>query len=495
MNIINKDASSIDRGPSLIVLGVQKAATTTLFDILKDTKGFSAPSQKELHFFNNDNNYRRGVDWYFDLFEGEGIKFEATPDYFYSPNAAERIFEHLKNVKFVVIFRDPVKRCFSAWNMFRSFHSNPSTAKYIYQQYLRNSNPDVKGPLASLLFSEKFPSLEDCVRDDIFRLRASDSKEEPSFVRRGFYYEQVSRYLNIFDRRQFLFLEQDEFSRNTSASVKKVFELLGIEADVGSNLLQMNSNAGDYQGISLNEHVDLLSYLYDIYREPNNKLFNLIGEEYCWNSSWLDGNPLDRSSEKSKNQNAIQCRHAFFNNHVEPLNSWQTDRINALEEEFIKQVEHAQTLAENWSVQSDYVSHLERTTEALKEALHIKTEQAESITQDWTARGEHIEHLAQTIEILQGALEEQAEQTELITQDWTARGAHIEYLAQTIETLQGDLQKQAEKTESIKQGCAAREEHINQLECIVDVLQRELSKLKDSWCARLSRMAGKVRTK
>jgi len=276
--------------PNLLILGVQKSATTTLFDILKKTKGFSSSSEKEIHFFDNDANYQKGLNWYLDFFEdlAAPIIFEATPSYIYSKNAAERIFNSLGKIKFIVIVRDPVRRCYSAWNMFRTFHDNPATAKYVYDHYLKSSNCDVKIPLKKLLFSEKFPSFRHCVEEDLDRWRNNDVSEEPSFVRRGFYYQQIIKFFKYYDIENFLFLEYEDFKKNDAQILGEIYKFLDLNPRITKEHSRTISNQGDYVDTRLSENSSTLLDLYDIYKKSNHNFFSLIGKEYSWNSSWLE---------------------------------------------------------------------------------------------------------------------------------------------------------------------------------------------------------------
>ena len=275
--------------PDFLILGVQKSATTTLFDVLNNLDGFSGSSHKELHFFDNDHNYQKGMAHYFGFFDAEKniVKFEATPSYIYSREAPERIFNSFGSMKFVVMLRDPVKRCFSAWNMFRAFKSNKDVAQNIYETFIKNMNSGAKESLRDLLFAQNFPTFEQCVSDDVFRRQENDLNEEPSFVRRGFYYEQIKRYLEFFNLQDFLFLEQEDFARNASENITRVCDFLGVDSVFDSASIQKISNKGDYDGVALDAYTDTFLKLYELYREPNKELFALIGKEYPWNASWI----------------------------------------------------------------------------------------------------------------------------------------------------------------------------------------------------------------
>lgn len=280
---------SVPNRPDFLILGVQKSATTALFDVLNSLKGFSGSSLKELHFFDNDCSYKKGNEWYFSFFNSEvGVKkFEATPSYIYMRDVPGRIYNNLGSMKFVVMLRDPVKRCFSAWNMFRGFNSNKQTADYVYDTFIKNTNSGSMEALRDLLYAKEFPSFEQCVNDDLLRLQQCAFNEEPSFVRRGFYYEQVMRFLEFYSLQDFLFLEQEEFGRDVAGSVSRICDFLGLESDLDSGVAQKISNKGDYEDVAIDVHSEVFLKLYDLYREPNQKLFSLIDKEYHWNASWL----------------------------------------------------------------------------------------------------------------------------------------------------------------------------------------------------------------
>jgi hypothetical protein len=113
--------------PALIIIGAQKAGTTTLFDLLSLHPRIIPPMEKEVSFFNSDQRYGEGMSRYYKRFPkkpvapGPMITLEASPDYFYSPTAAERITKHLPDVLCAAVLRDPVARTYSAWNMYAQF--------------------------------------------------------------------------------------------------------------------------------------------------------------------------------------------------------------------------------------------------------------------------------------------------------------------------------------------------------------------------------------
>ncbi|KPZ67174.1 Sulfotransferase domain protein [Pseudoalteromonas sp. P1-26] len=101
--------------PNCIIIGAQKAGTTALFNYLVQHSKVSGSSPKELHFFDDENNYNKGLKWYSEKFsvENADIKIEATPFYLNHPKCAERIHDALGRIKLLVVLRDPVERAYS----------------------------------------------------------------------------------------------------------------------------------------------------------------------------------------------------------------------------------------------------------------------------------------------------------------------------------------------------------------------------------------------
>ena len=104
--------------PNFFVLGAAKCGTTTLHEVLIAHPHIFMTKQKEPHFFDADTYYNCGLDRYLrDHFRGAaGFKArgEATPAYLRSRKARDRIRGNLgKDLRFVVILRDPVTRAWS----------------------------------------------------------------------------------------------------------------------------------------------------------------------------------------------------------------------------------------------------------------------------------------------------------------------------------------------------------------------------------------------
>jgi hypothetical protein len=189
-----------------LIAGVQKGGTTALFDYLVEHPGLSLPAIKEAHFFDADTE----VDWerpdygrYEALFEdrpGEGrVRGEATPIYLYWPNSLERIAAYNRDMRLVLIFRDPIERAWSHWKM----------------EYARGAETH---PFAW------------CVREG--RSRVATDPNAPgfhrvfSYIERGLYGAQIERLLRLFPHEQVLFLRSDELRTQPERILRKVCDFL-----------------------------------------------------------------------------------------------------------------------------------------------------------------------------------------------------------------------------------------------------------------------------
>lgn len=151
--------------PSVLIAGTQKSGTTVLAALLSEHPKVSFSLQKEVHFFDVDRNYNKGIASYLKYFrpldvvtsttnnkEG-GIQLplvaEATPFYIASRQSCSRIAELQPGMKLIVLLREPVARAYSEYQMkkrrvdkqgdfMRSIHR---LKKEVYRCMLRSHPP------------------------------------------------------------------------------------------------------------------------------------------------------------------------------------------------------------------------------------------------------------------------------------------------------------------------------------------------------------------
>ena len=224
------------RLPNLICPGAPKAGTTTLYRVLGMHPDVHVSRYKEIYYFGNDTNYNKGTDWYEKQFKGySGQKYAAdvTPFYLESEKAPGRIMETLgTEVKFIIMLRNPMERAFSQYLM----------------QVREKRHP------------ESFTKL----------LREMKSEKEKSIIRNGFYYRNISRYMEIFPSRNFHFILTEDLKTDMGKAASGLFSFLDI-ADI-----QIDNITADNQQFQPKRKV-LFRMLKKIPRRHKVNLKNFLG--------------------------------------------------------------------------------------------------------------------------------------------------------------------------------------------------------------------------
>jgi hypothetical protein len=110
--------------PGFIIVGAGKSGTSAMRhhlerhpDIYLARKEGRNPG--ELHFFNNEENWRKGISWYQSLFtHPDKLQGEKSPGYLHTLISHERMASVVPNAKLLVLLRNPVDRAYSHWNHF-----------------------------------------------------------------------------------------------------------------------------------------------------------------------------------------------------------------------------------------------------------------------------------------------------------------------------------------------------------------------------------------
>lgn len=237
--------------PSFLIIGAQKAGTTSLYEILNQHTEIHGSSPKEVHFFDDEKRFSANYYQYHTHFRlGKDIKlnFEATPRYLAHPDVPRRLHNYNPNLKFVVLLREPSSRALSAWKMFHHEYE--------------------KGPFKFLHDPRGF---EEAILEDI----SKGNNDAFSYINFGMYASQIRRYFQHFSSKQFIFLESNELKNNFLESIQHVQHFLGVNYEP-LEFLELNKS------VSEDEYIDVLYELRLFYNESNNDLYNLIDRKYDW---------------------------------------------------------------------------------------------------------------------------------------------------------------------------------------------------------------------
>lgn len=102
--------------PNFLYIGIARAGSTWLFDMLRQHPEIFVPPAKDIYFF--DRYYDKGLDWYLSHFQEAGTAKavgELSHDYYFSTDACARIHEALPDVRLICCLREPVGRLRSGY--------------------------------------------------------------------------------------------------------------------------------------------------------------------------------------------------------------------------------------------------------------------------------------------------------------------------------------------------------------------------------------------
>jgi len=192
--------------PDFIICGAQKAGTTTLFNYLDQHPEICTSKIKEVHFFDWNNMYNKGLTWYETQFEHcneNKVIGEASPYYMFVPEVPRRIKKDIEHVKLIFILRNPTDRAYSHyWHEVRS--------------------------------GWETSSFEDAIKLEAERIkRNSVYLNHYSYLERGKYFVQLERFSKYFAKNQLFILKLEDLKRNKKKKLCELFSFL----DVNTNYL------------------------------------------------------------------------------------------------------------------------------------------------------------------------------------------------------------------------------------------------------------------
>jgi len=196
--------------PDFLYIGIARAGSTWLFDMLRQHPEIFVPPAKDVYFF--DRYFEKGLDWYFSHFKhaGEAKAIgELSHDYYFSEKALKRIGETLPEVRLICCLREPVGRLVSGYvyNRTTVLRSGVSLASYAAQEEI----------------ATQFE-----------------------------YYHHLNRYIDSFGRDKVLVVFYEDMVEDPQAFMCTIYRFLGVDdAFVPPNLHERINPARDARAESL----------------------------------------------------------------------------------------------------------------------------------------------------------------------------------------------------------------------------------------------------
>lgn len=256
--------------PDFIIIGAQRAGTTSLFNYLAQHPNIYPSFPKEVHYFSN--NYQKGLTWYrshFPLiwhrqyvacqYENCYVTGEATPFYLSHPLAPRRLKGVLPDIRLIVLLRNPIDRAYSHYHHeVKMGFENLSFEEAIQQEPVRLGRE-----LDKMSIDEEYRSF---------------NYQHYSYISRGIYVDQLIAWFQNFNQEQFLILKSEDFYNNPQRYCHQVARFLGLSGWKWERFDQFNSSRYEVMNKATREQLS------QYYRTYNNKLYEYLSIDFGWDS-------------------------------------------------------------------------------------------------------------------------------------------------------------------------------------------------------------------
>jgi hypothetical protein len=250
------------RLPDFLVIGAQRAGSTSLFAQLCDHPGVAPPSHKEIHYF--DQQSFRSLRWYRSHFPPVAaargrLTGEASPYYLFHPAVPARVAEALPDVRLVALLRDPVARAYSH-----------------YQLSVRDGHEPLGFEEALRAEPERLAHEDGRLLTD--RAYRSHAHRHQSYAARGLYAEQLRRWHEHVAPDRLLVVSSEELFADPGRVTGTVLEFLGLDAGEVPPFPVRNQRP--YPPMSDAAR----GFLEARFEGPNRELAELLGRDFGWSA-------------------------------------------------------------------------------------------------------------------------------------------------------------------------------------------------------------------
>jgi len=194
--------------PNFLIIGVQKAGTTSIYNYLNEHPQVYMSSVKETNFLERDwqlvdpkiqDKYPKGIyseEKYFHLFENVGDEIaigEASPNYlFHYDLSIPQILKYVPDAQLITVLRNPIDRAFSD-----------------YLMHLRDA------------VGKNHQSLAEQIK----------KRSQQSFVlRKGLYYESLKHFIDTFGREKVAVFLYDDLCQDAVKFMQEMYTCIGVDS-------------------------------------------------------------------------------------------------------------------------------------------------------------------------------------------------------------------------------------------------------------------------
>ncbi len=260
--------------PNAYVIGFGKCGTTALYTYLGEHPQINPPFIKEVKYFNRNERYKLGLNWYKTNFpliiqkmiyerlkKKKFVSIDAGGVYITYPHTINRIKKITPEAKFIVLIRNPIDRAYSHYNM-NVNDSNTAIEDLPFAEAIRQEESRIDGEYERMEHDEFYRGIE------YFTY---------GYAHIGRYAKWLKNWLAEFPN-QVLVLESESLTNDVQTTFDRVTDFLEVDRyklrDTAAR------NVGNYAQGKIDESTR--KYLAEYYRKPNAELYSLLGRNLGW---------------------------------------------------------------------------------------------------------------------------------------------------------------------------------------------------------------------
>ncbi|ELU02712.1 hypothetical protein CAPTEDRAFT_55853, partial [Capitella teleta] len=264
---------AVKKLPDCLIIGARKGGTRALITFLAMHPKIVTTGD-EVQFFNNNESYAKGVEWYKDQMlptKPDQILIEKSAEYFHVLYVPERVKAMDPNMKILLIIRDPFVRMVSDYSFLRRFAAANQVEGYDF--------PELKYSLEELAINNE----------------TGEINLQYGGLHRSKYYKFTKNWMSHFPREQIHIINGDRLaSENPSIELRKVEDFLGIPNFLSEDMFYKDEIKGFYcitstgclgkeKGHKPPEfEPEFVEKVRSFLRPHNNLFYELVGEDYGW---------------------------------------------------------------------------------------------------------------------------------------------------------------------------------------------------------------------
>jgi hypothetical protein len=255
--------------PDFFIGGVQKGGTTSLYAALTQHPQVIRAKFKEVFYYGNNDNYKKGLAHYKQFFATSFHKsrleskfgnpvltLDATTNLFESKEAPKRILKDNPNAKIIFILRNPVERAFSQYMMSQKKGWDKAT----FEQALE---------LEEARIAEGAEKAKDFDGHNYAFQRLG-------YRSRSTYVNSMRNWFSEFPKENILVLNSESFFENPAHAFETICDFLKIDNNVKVRFDKLNEGSGNKMDERTRES------LRNYFKPYNEELFTLLNTRYDW---------------------------------------------------------------------------------------------------------------------------------------------------------------------------------------------------------------------